>query len=193
MALTEDAQAFYVASDFVLAPADIASRREKPMKKTSCTVAALVLSVSICAKERLDVKIVDRQTSDTNYSYVVPGQLFSQSNANAHCFGSVDAVSCSGSTTTTGVVVPPRPVEYDVRGATFTLRLADGRLVVVNCESKYAPRGDYINRRSCRMPLVDDIQVEFDGDKAKLFWIVSIDGKKSESETYKILAILNKP
>ena len=42
------------------------------------------------------------------------------------------------------------------------------------------------------MPLVDDIQGEFDGDKAKLKWSVSIDGKKMESETYKILAVLPK-
>jgi hypothetical protein len=40
------------------------------------------------------------------------------------------------------------------------------------------------------MPLVDDVQAEFDGDKAKLKWPVSLDGKKLESETYKILAVL---
>jgi hypothetical protein len=38
----------------------------------------------------------------------------------------------------------------------------------------------------------DDIQAEFDGNKAKLRWLVSIDGKKFESETYKILAVLDK-
>jgi hypothetical protein len=71
--------------------------------------------------------------------------------------------------------------------------LPDGRVVVVNCESKYKFKADSINRRSCRRPLVADIQAEFDGNKAKLKWIVSIDGKKTESENYKILAILNKP
>jgi hypothetical protein len=35
--------------------------------------------------------------------------------------------------------------------------------------------------------------VEFSEDKAKLKWPVSIDGKKIESETYKILGILDKP
>jgi hypothetical protein len=34
---------------------------------------------------------------------------------------------------------------------------------------------------------------EFDGDKAKLKWPVSLDGKKNESETYKILAVVSKP
>jgi predicted metalloprotease with PDZ domain len=61
---------------------------------------------------------------------------------------------------------------------------------VVNCESKYQPKFDYINRRDCRMPLVDDIQAEFHGNTAKLSWAVSLDGKKMQSETYKVLAIL---
>jgi hypothetical protein len=45
---------------------------------------------------------------------------------------------------------------------------------------------------SCRVPLVDDIQAEFHGDKAKLLWVVSLDGKKTQCQTYKMLAILNK-
>ena len=40
------------------------------------------------------------------------------------------------------------------------------------------------------MPLVDDIDVEFKGKNAKLYWVVSLDGKKTESETYTILAVL---
>ena len=151
-----------------------------------------MVSTAVFAAQKVNVKIVDRQTSDTNYSYVVPGHLFGQSNSNANCFGFGNSVNCSGSTTASSSIIPPRPVSYDVRGATFTLQLPDQRLIVVNCESKYAPRGDYINRRSCRMPLVDDIQAEFSGDNAKLIWPVSIDGKKTQSETYKILAILNK-
>jgi hypothetical protein len=79
-------------------------------------------------------------------------------------------------------------------GATFTLLLPDGRAAVVNCESKFKERmaGPRGNRRSCRIPLVDDIQAEFHGDNAKLEWVVSLDGKKTQSETYKILAILDK-
>jgi hypothetical protein len=42
------------------------------------------------------------------------------------------------------------------------------------------------------MPLVNDIQVEFKGKNAKLIWTASIDGKKFDSETYKILAVLDK-
>jgi hypothetical protein len=42
------------------------------------------------------------------------------------------------------------------------------------------------------MPLVDNIQAEFKGNDAKLKWPVSLDGKKLESETYKILAVFDK-
>ena len=52
------------------------------------------------------------------------------------------------------------------------------------------PRG---NHRDCRAPLVDAIQADFHGDKAKLEWNVSLDGKKMEAETYKIIAVLDKP
>jgi hypothetical protein len=67
-------------------------------------------------------------------------------------------------------------------------------VAVVNCESKFAERfaGPRGNRRSCRVPLVDDIQAEFKGKNAKLIWVVSIDGKTLESETYKIIAVLDK-
>ncbi len=50
-----------------------------------------------------------------------------------------------------------------------------------------------MNRRSCRIPLADDIEAEFSGNNAKLKWPVSIDGKKSESETYKILGVFDQP
>jgi hypothetical protein len=43
------------------------------------------------------------------------------------------------------------------------------------------------------MPLVDEIEIDFHGDKAKLEWVVSLDGKKKHSETYEVLAILDRP
>jgi hypothetical protein len=84
---------------------------------------------------------------------------------------------------------------FKVYGATFTLQLPDGRLAVVNCDSKFAEHmaGRAGNRRSCRAPIVDNIEADFKGDNAKLIWPVSLDGKKMQSETYKILGILDKP
>ena len=61
----------------------------------------------------------------------------------------------------------------------------------MNCVNKYSSKGNYINRRSCGMPLVEHVQAEFNGKTAKLKWPVGTDGK-IESENYKIVAFLDK-
>jgi hypothetical protein len=156
-------------------------------------IAGLILVCAASASaQKLDVKIVDRQDSATGYTYFAPGHFNSESTSNLNCYGDTN-VNCYGSSTTNGTITAPRRISYEVRGATFTLLLPDGRGAVVNCESKYMPKFDYINRRSCRMPLVDNIHAEFHGDKAKLEWVVSLDGKKMQSETYKVLAVLGSP
>ena len=148
------------------------------------------------ASQKLDVKIIDRRNNETAYTYLVPGYSNSTSNTNVNCFGGVNNVNCTGSTATTGSSLPARVGSYEVQGATFSLLLPDGRIAVVNCDTKLN-WSDFSKpnqvRRSCKMPLVSNIQAEFDGAKAKLKWTVSIDGKKFESETYKILAVLDKP
>lgn len=157
-------------------------------------IAALILMCSACASaQKFDVKIIDCQDNETDYSYVVPGQFSSQSDLSANCSGD-SYVNCTGSATTTGYSTPAHQVSYHVRGATLTLLLPDGRGVIVNCESKFAERmaGRAGNHRNCRVPLVENIETEFHGDKAKLEWVVSLDGKKKQSETYKVLAILDK-
>src|ERR1700684_711730 len=129
-------------------------------------IAALVLVCATSASaQTLDVKVIDRQDKEDEYDY-------------AAVYNNI-AVGKS----------------FKVHGATFTLQLPDGRLAIVNCESKFAEHmaGRVGNRRSCRMPLVDSIQADFNGDKARLIWHVSIDGKKMQSETYKILGVLDKP
>ena len=155
--------------------------------------AALALSLSlglpvVGATQTLEVKIIQRQNGTTEYGYVVPSISRTQATANCRSGFVGNSVNCSGTSTEIGL--PAREYSYQVRGATYTLLLPDGRRVVVNCVSKYAPRGDSINQRDCRMPLVDEIKVDFDDDDAKLIWPVSLDGKKTQSETYKILAIL---
>lgn len=159
-------------------------------------IAGLILLCAAWASaQRLTVKILNRQDYETDYTYLVPGHFNSQSNSNVNCNGSDSYVNCNGSSTTIGSSTPAQQVPFHVRGATFTLMLPDGRAAVVNCESKFKERmaGPRGNRRSCRMPLVDEVQAEFHGDNAKLEWVVSLDGKKKQSETYKILAILDKP
>jgi hypothetical protein len=129
------------------------------------TPAGAFGQVASISAQNLRVKIIDRQDKEDEYYY-------------AAVYNNV----ALGKT-------------FKVHGATFTLQLPDGRLVIVNCESKFAEHfaGPAGNRRSCRMPVGDTIQVDFKGDNAKLIWPVSLDGKKTQSETYKILGVLDKP
>src|SRR5580700_8875421 len=124
--------------------------------KWNIAISALAL---VCASsawsQTLNVKVVDRQDKEDGYDYAAVYN---------------------------NVVVGK---SFKVHGATFTLQLPDGRLAVVNCESKFAEHmaGRAGNRRSCRMPIVDSIQADFHGDNAKLIWPVSLDGKKMQTET----------
>ena len=125
---------------------------------------ALICAASASA-QKLEVKVIDRQDKEDSYDYVA-----------------VYNNTAVGKT-------------FKVQGASLTLQLPDGRLAVVNCDSKFAEHmaGHAGNRRSCRAPIVDSIEADFKGDNAKLIWPVSLDGKKLQSETYKILGILDKP
>jgi hypothetical protein len=135
------------------------------MKVTLGAVGLALVCAASASAQKIDVKIVDRQDKQDSYQY-------------AAVYNNV-AVGKS----------------FAVQGATLTLELPDGRLAVVNCESKFAEHfaGPVGNRRSCHVPLVDEIRADFHGDNAKLMWNVSLDGSKTQSETYKILAVLDKP
>lgn len=115
--------------------------------------------------QKMSVKIIDRKDSESSYDFI-----------------GIYGNTAIGRT-------------FTVRGATFMLELPDGRLAVVNCESKFRERmaGPAGNHRSCRAPIVGTLDVVFKGDGAKLIWPVSLDGKKMQSETYKILGVLDKP
>jgi hypothetical protein len=64
-------------------------------------IASLVLACAVPAfAEKLDVKIIDRQDHDTDYSYVVPAHLYANSNANVNCSGDGNNVNCNGSSNT---------------------------------------------------------------------------------------------
>jgi hypothetical protein len=163
--------------------------------KLTIALLALICPVPTALAQKLDVKIINRQDNNTDYSYFVPSHFSSQSSSTANCSALGNNVDCNGSTTTSGSSTAAHEVSFHVRGATFLLVLPDGRGAVVNCVSKFAEHmaGPSGNHRDCRIPLVDNIQAEFKGDKAKLEWVVSLDGKKIQSETYKVLAVLDKP
>ncbi len=109
--------------------------------------------------QKRTVEVVNLQDNDRTYSYLVAGRN-----------GAV------GQT-------------FDLTGATLTLELPDGRLVVVNC--KGISKSSVVHTRDCRVPMGDTLDVDFRGDNAKLFWDVSLDGRKIKSETYKIISILD--
>ena len=91
------------------------------------TIALLIpMCPLILLAQQLEVKIVDRQSNETEYTYVVPGHFTSLSSSTANCTGGESYVNCSGSTVTGGSSTPAHQVSYRVRGATFTLQLPDG-------------------------------------------------------------------
>ena len=143
--------------------------------------------VSAASAQKLDVSVLYRQDSDVNYFAVIPGYTSAATEAGPDCSLDPMSAECSGTTHSTA----PGDVTYNVVGTTLSLLLPDGRVALVNCVNKYSSKGNYINRRSCGMPLVEHVQAEFNSKTAKLKWPVGADGK-IESETYRIVALLDK-
>lgn len=111
--------------------------------------------------QKFDVKIIERQSNSESYRYVVPGYSNSTSNTNVPCNASSNFANCWGATSTTGSSSPAVVGSYQVQGETLSLELPDGRVAVVNCNSKVNwtewSRHAY---RSCRVPVVNNIQAE---------------------------------
>jgi hypothetical protein len=142
--------------------------------------------------QKYNVKVIDRKDNETEYTYNVPGHFNSNTDSSANCNGTGNGTNCSGSSSTNATMTAAQQGTYKVRGATLSLQLPDGRVAVVNCESKFALiTGHNGDRRNCREPLVNTLDAEFKGDKAKLEWAVSLDGKKKQSETYNVIAIID--
>lgn len=159
-----------------------------------CCCAILgILSPPLEAAKKLTVRVIDKVDNETSYRYVVPGYTSTTTNANASCFDGTATVSCTGSSTSTTSSAPSTVRGYDVRGATLSLQLPDGRVAVVNCDSKANWTGLATPRRGCRIPAVNSaIEAEFNGDNVKLRWRIGIDGEKGLEETYKLVALLDK-
>ena len=67
------------------------------MKKVVILSVLLLSLARIVSAQKLDVKIIDRQNHDMDYSYVVPGHVYANSNANVNCSGDGNNVNCNGS------------------------------------------------------------------------------------------------
>jgi hypothetical protein len=148
------------------------------MKLLTVFVLGLVLCpIAAQAQKKMQVKIVYRQDNQSQGVYSVPG--YSQTN-------------CNGIGSCNQTYNPAQSGTYNVSGATFSLLLPDGRLVVVTCSAKLNWSNLNGVYRSCRQPLTETVDATFSGDNAKLEWVVSLDGRKKQSETYKMIAVLGK-
>ena len=150
-------------------------------------LAALSLgfSVPLAFAEKVQVSVLYRQDSDVYYRAIVPGYSGPNADITGTCMLDPDPANCPDANQT-------GPVNYALVGATLSLGLPDGRIAVVNCVNRYSAKGTYINRRSCGMPMVEHVEAEFTGETAKLKWAVGTEGKKTESETYRVIAMLDK-
>jgi hypothetical protein len=154
---------------------------------TGLAVALFALSVQAAFAEKVPASVLYRQDSDIAYHAVVPGYSGAQADITGACTLDPDPANCPAPTQ-----AGPGEISYTVIGTTLSLRLPDGRVAVVNCVNRYSSKGNYISRHSCGMPLVENVEAEFSGQTARLQWPIGTDGKKTESETYKIVALLNK-
>jgi hypothetical protein len=132
------------------------------------------------------VSVLYRQDSDVLYHAVVPGYSGPNADVTGACTLDPDPANCPD----------PKQIKSEVAtplvGTTLSLGLPDGRIAVVNCIDRHSANGNYINRHSCGMPLTPHAEAEFNGQSAKLSWPVGNDGK-TQSETYRVVALLAKP
>jgi hypothetical protein len=164
------------------------------MRKPNWTGWGMVLlTLASCAPattaQKLEATVLYRQDSDVNYFAVIPGYTSPAVEHNSTCALDPDPAECSP--THNELLSAQGEVTYNVVGTTLSLLLPDGRIAVVNCVNKYSAKGNYVNRRSCGMPMSEHVQAEISGKTAKLKWTVGNEGK-NVSETYKVLALLDK-
>lgn len=153
---------------------------------------ALLAGAPVEAADKVDVIVLARHFFVTDYQGQLAGRSWGQTTGQANCIDNGMSVNCSGTSQSSGTVVPPRVTYDQAQGAIFVLQAPDRRIAVVRCVSKYRPRGDGINQRSCRIPPHRQFVVEFKGTDAKLRWPVGWDQKRTESETYDVVQVFTR-
>jgi hypothetical protein len=121
------------------------------------------------------------------YHAVVPGYSGPNADITGACTLDPDPANCPAQQQASN-----EPI-YILVGTTLSLGLPDGRIAVVNCVSRHSANGNFVNRHSCGMPLTERVDAEFIGQSARLSWNVASNNNKTESETYKVVALLAKP
>lgn len=146
---------------------------------------SLAFTVSPALAQKVTANILYRQDSDVAYHAVVPGYSGPNADVTGACTLDPDPANCP--------VETAAGPNYTVVGTTLSLGLPDGRVAVVNCVNRFSAKGNYVNRHSCGMPMVPQVEADFTGRNAKLTWTIAGDAKKTESQTYNVVALLPKP
>jgi len=151
-------------------------------------IYCLAWCVGTVSAQKFDATVLYRQNSDSGYSALIPGY---SNPASPDCAADVGNPACYNPTQVEQTGSTPNPVSYNVIGTTLSLLLPDGKIAVLNCINKYSSRGNYISR-GCGMPRVEHVQAEFKGKSARLQWPIASEGKRTESEKYTVVAVLEK-
>jgi hypothetical protein len=167
------------------------------MRRSTCLATGLaLLSLAVCARyafaQKVEATVLYRQASDNSYTAVIPGPDGTPPAGTVDCAAEIANPACVGALSSVRSGSGPAEPRLNVSGTTLSLLLPDGRVAVVNCATKYSFKRDYISRRMCAMPLVEHVEANFNGQSAKLKWPVGQDGRKTESENYKLVALLKR-
>jgi hypothetical protein len=164
--------------------------RKSPWLAFGLAALSIAFSVTSAAAQKLNVNVLYRQDSDVMYHAVVPGYSGPDADVTGACTLDPDPANCPDPHAGAEATGSP---SYLLMGTTLSLGLPDGRIALVNCVSRHSANGNYINRHSCGVPLTQHAEADFNGRSAKLSWTVGPDGKKTDSETYRVVAMLAKP
>lgn len=164
--------------------------RRVPWLALALAVSSFLISAVSAAAQKVPVNILYRQDSDIVYHAVIPGYSGPNADVTGACTLDPDPANCPDPNQSADAKGTPT---YLLSGTTLSLRLPDGRIALVNCVSRHSANGNYINRRSCGIPLSERAEAEFVGQNAKLSWTLGTDSRKVESETYRVVAVLAKP
>jgi hypothetical protein len=164
--------------------------RKSPWTILGLAALSLALSAASATAQKVPVSVLYRQDSDVVYHAVIPGYSGPNADVTGACTLDPDPANCPDPNLNSD---PKGTPTYLLSGTTLSLGLPDGRIALVNCVSRHSANGNYINRHSCGMPMSERADAEFVGQSAKLSWTLGSSSNKTESETYRVVALLAKP
>jgi hypothetical protein len=157
------------------------------MRILAVLLLVYVVAPSPIAAQKMSVRIVSHRIGGQEYSRYVPGVALNNGNATANCGAYGNTANCSGSANGSSVYVPAHVVTGYIKDIDMVLLLPDGRKVHVGCEDRL--RTMWKGPHYCKNPTTDDAEADFSGREVKLKWVVGIDGKKKDSETFIIYGV----